>query len=80
MNRHDRLCGGCRFASPIYMGDGDELMTACVYILRTGRRRPGPAGEGCTVYEPAEAGAPAEDRWAAGGAQACAVSPMTTTE
>ncbi len=25
-------------------------MTACVYILRTGSRRPCPFGKGCTVY------------------------------
>ncbi len=28
------------------------VMPACVYILRTGRRRPCPAGEGCTVRSP----------------------------
>ena len=52
----EKRCAGCRFAVPIYMGDGDELMTACVYILRTGRRRPCPPGEACRVYEPAVAG------------------------
>ena len=46
-------CGGCRFAVPVYMGDGEELLGACVYILRTGRRRPCPPGGACTVYEPA---------------------------
>ena len=46
-------CGRCRFAVPVYMGDGDELLTACVYILRTGRRRPCPPGDGCQVFEPA---------------------------
>lgn len=50
----DGKCGGCRFSVPVYMGDGDELLTACVYILRTGRRRPCPPGEACRVYEPAE--------------------------
>lgn len=47
-------CQGCRFSVPIYIGDGDELMNCCVYILRTGRKRPCIPGEGCTVYEPAE--------------------------
>lgn len=47
-------CEGCRFAVPVYMGDGDDLLTACVYILRQGRRRPCPPGRDCTVYEPAE--------------------------
>lgn len=46
-------CAGCRFASPVYMGDGEELMCACVYILRTGKRRPCPPGPGCLVREPA---------------------------
>lgn len=49
----ERGCEGCRYAAPVYMGDGDELMTACVYILRTGHRRPCPPGEGCTVREDA---------------------------
>lgn len=47
-------CRRCRFAVPVYMGDGDELLTACVYILRTGKRRPYPPGEDCRVYEPAQ--------------------------
>lgn len=46
-------CARCRFGIPVYMGDGEELLTACVYILRTGRRRPCPPGEGCVAYEPA---------------------------
>ena len=46
-------CRGCRFSIPIYIGDGDELMNCCVYILRTGRKRPCIPGTGCTVYEPA---------------------------
>ena len=45
-------CEGCRFSSPIYMGDRDELMKCCVYILRTGRKRPCIPGAGCTVREP----------------------------
>ena len=47
-------CGSCRFAVPVYMGDGEDLMTACVYILRTGKKRPCPPGGACTVREPAE--------------------------
>ena len=49
----DGRCGGCRYNLPVYMGDGDELLTACVYILRTGHKRPCPAGEACSVFEPA---------------------------
>lgn len=57
MERTERpaaACGGCRYAVPVYMGDGDELMTACVYILRTGKRRPCPPGPACQCYESAE--------------------------
>ncbi len=56
------MCEGCRYAVPVYMGDGEELMRACVYILRTGRKRPCPPGEGCTVREPAEPGSSADIR------------------
>ena len=49
-------CDGCRFSVPVAFGEGDELMRACVYILRRGHRRPCPPGDACTVYEPAEAG------------------------
>ena len=47
-------CGGCRYGVPVYIGDGEELLTACVYILRTGKRRPCPPGEACWAYESAE--------------------------
>ncbi len=50
----DEKCDGCRFSIPVYMGDGEELLRACVYILRTGHRRPCPPGEQCRVFEPAE--------------------------
>lgn len=46
-------CAACRFDMPVYIGDGDELLTACVYILRTGHKRPCPAGDACSVFEPA---------------------------
>lgn len=48
-----RGCRDCRFSVPVYIGDGDELMNCCVYILRMGRRRPCPPGEACTVRETA---------------------------
>lgn len=44
-------CEGCRFSIPIYIGDGDELLNCCVYILRTGRKRPCIPGAECTVRE-----------------------------
>ena len=46
-------CAGCLYCVPVYMGDGDQLMEACTYILHTGQKRPCPRGAGCTVYEPA---------------------------
>ena len=53
MSKDDRTgCRGCRFSVPLYIGDGDELMNCCVYILRTGKKRPCMPGAGCTVYEP----------------------------
>ena len=54
MEKYAKSCAGCRFLAPVYIGDGDELLSACVYILRTGQKRPCPAGPGCTAYQPAE--------------------------
>ena len=45
-------CDRRRYGAPVYIGDGDELMAACTYLLHTGHRRPCPAGPGCTVFEP----------------------------
>ena len=50
----EERCEECRYGVPVYMGDGEELMCACVYILRTGRRRPCPPGRECRVFEPAQ--------------------------
>ena len=52
LKRMAARCQGCRYAVPVYFGDGDDLLTGCVYILRQGKRRPCPAGDGCTAYEP----------------------------
>ena len=46
-------CEGCRYCVPIYIGDGDELLNCCVYILRKGSKRPCKPGAECTVYEKA---------------------------
>lgn len=43
----DRFCNGCVFKQHI---NGGKLML-CEYYFRTGRRRPCPAGSGCTVKE-----------------------------
>ena len=57
MSKNDRTgCRGCRFSIPLYIGDGDELLNCCVYILRTGKKRPCIPGAGCSVYEPAQVG------------------------
>ena len=33
------------------LGEDGGMLTACVYILKTGKRRGCPAGEGCTKYK-----------------------------
>ena len=52
--RKDALCGdhcrGCRYSRWMDLGDEGQMLRGCVYILRTGTRRPCPAGAGCTVY------------------------------
>lgn len=53
-------CAGCRYSVSVDMGDGGEMLRACVYILRHGERRPCPPGADCTVYRPAAA--PATER------------------
>ena len=45
-------CAGCRYSGWMDMGDDGRMLRGCVYILRRGTRRPCPAGEGCTAYEP----------------------------
>ena len=48
-----RSCGYC------YIGLDMALcrsMPMCEYLLQTGRRRPCPAGDGCTAFRPAEEG------------------------
>ena len=46
MNR----CKDCYYSCPVDIGADNEMMTACVYILHTGTRRPCPAGKGCRVF------------------------------
>lgn len=41
----DKTCYGCHYAE--LSDDGETPI--CLYILFTGKRRPCPAGEGCTV-------------------------------
>ena len=47
-------CKNCRFSYPVDLGDGGEMLRACVYILRRGERRPCPAGDACTAFAPKE--------------------------
>ncbi len=44
-------CASCRYAWEADVGLEGEMLRACLYILRAGRRRPCPPGRGCTVYE-----------------------------
>ena len=43
-------CARCEYGVPVMIGDGHEMMAACTYILRTGRPRPCPPGDECTVF------------------------------
>ena len=45
-------CRACRYSASVDVGLEREMLTACVYILRRFERRPCPAGEACTVFEP----------------------------
>lgn len=45
-------CDRCFYGVPVYVGDESVMMEACTYVLHTGRKRPCPAGPGCTVYRP----------------------------
>ena len=47
-------CSQCVYSCAVDMGDGGELMRACVYILHQGKRRPCPAGEACAVFRPGQ--------------------------
>lgn len=43
----DSYCKGCVFSA--YVNGG--VLRVCMYMLKTGKRRPCPAGSGCTVKE-----------------------------
>jgi len=47
-------CDSCRYGFQADVGEEGKMLTACIYILRAGERRPCPFGEGCTVYLPRE--------------------------
>ncbi len=49
-------CNKCIYSCPVDVGEENEMMRACVYILVKYERRPCPAGAGCTVYEPRRRG------------------------
>lgn len=52
--REDRTrCRDCDYGLPIYQGD-DVLIMGCTYVLRTGRRRPCPPGEECSIFKEKE--------------------------
>lgn len=59
-----KRCRSCRYATGVDLGQDCEMLTACVYILHNGKRRPCPAGEECTVYESAvwKGGAAGDER------------------
>lgn len=45
-------CRNCRYSTPVEMGENNQMLRGCVYILRTGTRRPCPGGTDCSVYRP----------------------------
>lgn len=44
-------CRRCRFGRRMDMTDDGRFYPACLYIVLTGRRRPCPPGDACTVYQ-----------------------------
>ena len=50
--RERSKCFYCRFGQWIQLSVGAKWQTVCVYILMTGKRRPCPYGEACSVYQP----------------------------
>ncbi|MBP5166494.1 MAG: hypothetical protein ILP09_04470 [Oscillospiraceae bacterium] len=51
----DKYCLGCRYLCDLTWGespDGPNRYCCCDYICQTGKRRPCPAGSGCTVRSP----------------------------
>ena len=49
-------CRTCAYAASVNVGVDCEMLLACTYIIRKGQKRPCPAGDGCTVYEPRRRG------------------------
>ncbi len=47
-----KKCRQCRYRVSVNIGWEQEMLEACTYILWSGRKRPCPPGDGCTVYEP----------------------------
>lgn len=62
-------CKACRYGFQADVGDGGEMLRACLYIIKRGTRRPCPAGANCTVWEPDEAGRRERGAWAFSGSQ-----------
>ncbi len=45
-------CDQCLYAQAVDVGEDSVMLRACTYILQRYERRPCPAGEACTVFEP----------------------------
>ena len=43
-------CNSCWYSTPVITHQYAKPTRACVYILKTGHRRPCKPGEACTVY------------------------------
>lgn len=57
-------CRTCRYSYLVDLGENGEMLRACVYIVKTGSRRPCAPGEACTVWAFDEAKRTAQARWA----------------
>ena len=44
-------CSKCRYSFVSAAVEDNKYLPACIYILKTGKRRPCEAGENCVVFE-----------------------------
>lgn len=61
--KHEK-CRNCRYSALMDMGEDGEMLRACIYILKTGTRRPSPPGENCTAWERDTKKDEARKKWA----------------
>lgn len=55
MNKKYKPCKKCRkcyYGGPVNLWVDGKMLYSCDYYILTGKRRPCPAGPGCTAYNP----------------------------